>query len=201
MPNGQVSGGHPSAEACLTCGEMCHDRLTRDTKDQTETPDLPLSVLAALCSDTVHRFRCLGLGTVGGEPRLLFCARASARRARARPPPQPTLFLEERAARYLCREATAWLKRHRSAHSWTPRGLVTFWGLSGVVLGVLRVSDAQPMSADYYREKAEEIRGFAWRCPFPEISEELFELAERFDRMAAAAEKRQRIRNLIRPLS
>jgi hypothetical protein len=42
------------------------------------------------------------------------------------------------------------------------------------------------MSADYYREKAEEIRRFAWRCPFPEISEELFELAERFDRMAAA---------------
>jgi SAM domain (Sterile alpha motif) len=41
----------------------------------------------------------------------------------------------------------------------------------------------------------------AWRCPFLEISEELFELAERFDRMAAAAEKRQRIRNLIRPLS
>ena len=53
--------------------------------------------------------------------------------------------------------------------------------------------DAQPVSANYYREKAEEIRHFARRCRFSEIGEELFELAERFDRMAAAVEKRQRI--------
>ena len=54
------------------------------------------------------------------------------------------------------------------------------------------------MSADYYGEKAEEIRHFAWRCRFLEIGEELFDLAEYFDRMAAAVEKRQRITNLTR---
>jgi hypothetical protein len=55
------------------------------------------------------------------------------------------------------------------------------------------VSDAQPVSANYYREKAEEIRQFARRCRFSEIGEELVELAEHFDRMAAAVEKRRRI--------
>ena len=58
------------------------------------------------------------------------------------------------------------------------------------------MSDAQPVSTDYYREKAEEIRDFARRCRFPEISEDLFDLAERFDRMAAAVEKRTGITSL-----
>jgi hypothetical protein len=53
------------------------------------------------------------------------------------------------------------------------------------------LSDAKLVSADYYREKAVEIRQFARRCQSSEICEELFELAERFDRMAAAVEKRR----------
>ena len=58
--------------------------------------------------------------------------------------------------------------------------------------GASTVSDAQPVSADYYRKKAEEIRQFARRCRFSEIGEELIELADRFDRMASAVEKRRR---------
>jgi hypothetical protein len=59
------------------------------------------------------------------------------------------------------------------------------------------VSDAQPVNVSYYREKAEEIRCYARRSRFLEITQELFELAERFDRMAAAVEKRQRIRSSV----
>jgi len=70
--------------------------------------------------------------------------------------------------------------------------------LSRVVPGASTVSDAQPVSANYYREKAEEIRHFERRCRFSEIGEELFELAERFDRMAAAVEKRRRINHASR---
>jgi hypothetical protein len=50
--------------------------------------------------------------------------------------------------------------------------------------------DVQRMSADYYHKTAEEIRHFARRCRFPEVGQELFELAVRFDRMAAVVEKR-----------
>jgi len=46
-------------------------------------------------------------------------------------------------------------------------------------------SGAQPVSADYHREKAEEIRYFARRCRFFGIAEKLLELGERFDRAAA----------------
>jgi hypothetical protein len=44
---------------------------------------------------------------------------------------------------------------------------------------------AQLPTAEYCRQTAEEIRQFARQSRFPEIGEELFELADRFDRMAA----------------
>ena len=53
------------------------------------------------------------------------------------------------------------------------------------------MSDAQPVRAEYYRQKAGEIRQLAWQSKFQQIGEELFELADRFDRMAAAVERRQ----------
>jgi hypothetical protein len=53
------------------------------------------------------------------------------------------------------------------------------------------VSDAQLARAEYYRQTAEEIRRFARQSRFPEISKELFELADRFNRMAAFVESRQ----------
>jgi hypothetical protein len=56
------------------------------------------------------------------------------------------------------------------------------------------VSDAQPPRAEYYRQTAEEIRQFAQQSRFPEIGEELFELADRFDRMAAHVERREKRR-------
>jgi hypothetical protein len=51
------------------------------------------------------------------------------------------------------------------------------------------VSDAQPPRAEYYRQTAEEIRQFAQQSRFPEIGEELFQLADRFDRMAVHLER------------
>ena len=56
------------------------------------------------------------------------------------------------------------------------------------------VSDAQLPGAEYYRQTAEEIRQFARQSRFLdlEIGEELFELADRFDRMAAHLERREK---------
>jgi hypothetical protein len=61
-----------------------------------------------------------------------------------------------------------------------------------VVPGGAIVSDAQLVRARYYRQTAEEIRSFARQSRFAEIGKELSELAERFDRMAAFVESRQR---------
>jgi hypothetical protein len=52
------------------------------------------------------------------------------------------------------------------------------------------MSDARSVRAEYCRRRAEEIRRFAQQSRFPEIREELFALAERFDRMAVAVESR-----------
>lgn len=49
---------------------------------------------------------------------------------------------------------------------------------------------AQSVRAEYCRRRAEEIRRFAQQSRFPEIREELFALAGRFDRMAVAVESR-----------
>ena len=62
----------------------------------------------------------------------------------------------------------------------------------GLCGGTAIVSDAKPLSAEYYRQTAEEIRRCARQSQFPEIGEELSELADRFDRMAAAVERRKR---------
>jgi hypothetical protein len=57
----------------------------------------------------------------------------------------------------------------------------------GVIVGDTRAHAA-------YRQTAEEIRQFARGSRFAEISAELFELADRFDRMATAVERRERRR-------
>jgi hypothetical protein len=51
------------------------------------------------------------------------------------------------------------------------------------------VSDAQLPRAECYRQAAEEIRQFARQSRFQEIGEDLFELADRFDRMAVHLER------------
>jgi hypothetical protein len=56
------------------------------------------------------------------------------------------------------------------------------------------VSDVRLPRAEYCRQTAEEIRQFARQSRFPEIGEELFQLADRFDRMAAHLEKRESAR-------
>ena len=52
------------------------------------------------------------------------------------------------------------------------------------------IDDVEPPIADYYRDKAAEIRLTAWVAHSPEVARELLELAYRFDRMAAYAERR-----------
>jgi hypothetical protein len=54
------------------------------------------------------------------------------------------------------------------------------------------MNDAPQPTADYYRERAQEIRRFAWRARSADIRLELFDLAKRFDRMAAHVERRMR---------
>jgi len=44
--------------------------------------------------------------------------------------------------------------------------------------------------ADYYRDKAEEIRRVARRAHTLEVARELFDLANRFDRIAAYVQRR-----------
>ena len=61
----------------------------------------------------------------------------------------------------------------------------------GLCRGTAIVSDAKPARAEYYRQTAEEIRQVARRSRNPEIREELSDLADRFDRMAAIVEGRQ----------
>jgi hypothetical protein len=56
------------------------------------------------------------------------------------------------------------------------------------------VNDAQPPRGEYYRRTAEEIRQFARQSRFQEIGEELFELADRLNRMAAHLERREKCR-------
>jgi hypothetical protein len=54
------------------------------------------------------------------------------------------------------------------------------------------MTGAPPPTADYYCEKAEEIRRFARHASAAEIRLELFELAEQFERMAERVERRGR---------
>lgn len=53
------------------------------------------------------------------------------------------------------------------------------------------MSERQNSSADRYRETAEEIRLAAERTRSPEIRIELFDLADRYDRMAVHAKRRE----------
>lgn len=52
------------------------------------------------------------------------------------------------------------------------------------------MSDAAPPTAEYYRSMAEEIRRLAETSQSPEVRRELFELVERFTRMAEHIERR-----------
>jgi len=52
------------------------------------------------------------------------------------------------------------------------------------------VGDIETPTAAYYRDKAEEIRLVARGTKSPEVARELLEIAYRFDRMAAYAERR-----------
>jgi hypothetical protein len=54
------------------------------------------------------------------------------------------------------------------------------------------VSDLELPTAEYYSDKAAEIRLFARHANSPEVARELLELAYLFDRMAAYAERRTR---------
>ena len=47
----------------------------------------------------------------------------------------------------------------------------------------------EPPSADYYREKAREIRRLAGRVRTLEVALELLDIADRFERMAAFVER------------
>jgi hypothetical protein len=49
------------------------------------------------------------------------------------------------------------------------------------------MSDEQEASAGHYREIAEKIRQLARQTQIPEAQQELFDLADRFDRMADLA--------------
>ena len=53
------------------------------------------------------------------------------------------------------------------------------------------MSEKQNSSADRYRETAEEIRLVAERTRSPEIRIELFDLADRYDRTAVHAKRRE----------
>jgi hypothetical protein len=64
-------------------------------------------------------------------------------------------------------------------------------GESPMVSGV-PVNDLELPTAEYYRDKAAEIRLAARRISSPEVARELLELAYLFDRMAAYAERRTR---------
>jgi hypothetical protein len=64
-------------------------------------------------------------------------------------------------------------------------------GESPMVSGV-PVNDLELQTAEYYRDKAAEIRLAARRISSPEVARELLELAYLFDRMAAYAERRTR---------
>ena len=46
------------------------------------------------------------------------------------------------------------------------------------------MSDEQEASARHYREIADKVRDLARQTPIPEIQQELFDLADRLDRMA-----------------
>ena len=52
------------------------------------------------------------------------------------------------------------------------------------------MDDAPAVRAAYYRKTAKEIRQVALQCRNPEVRLELRDLAVRFDRMAAAVEKK-----------
>ena len=62
-------------------------------------------------------------------------------------------------------------------------------GESPVVSGV-PVNDLELPTAEYYSDKAAEIRLTARRTTSPDVARELLELAYLFDRMAAYAERR-----------
>ena len=53
------------------------------------------------------------------------------------------------------------------------------------------MSEKQNSNADRYRETAEEIRLAAERTRSPEIRIELFDLADRYDRLAVHAKRRE----------
>jgi hypothetical protein len=52
--------------------------------------------------------------------------------------------------------------------------------------------DVESRTAEYYREKAEEIRQVARRAHTFEVVFELYDIADRFDRMAAYVERRMK---------
>ena len=64
-------------------------------------------------------------------------------------------------------------------------------GESPVVSGV-PVNDLELPTAEYYSDKAAEIRLTARRTTSPDVARELLELAYLFDRMAAYVERRTR---------
>jgi hypothetical protein len=53
------------------------------------------------------------------------------------------------------------------------------------------MTDERQRRAEYYHRTAEEIGQFARQSRFPQIGEELFRFADRFDRLAAHLERQE----------
>jgi hypothetical protein len=52
------------------------------------------------------------------------------------------------------------------------------------------MDDTEPLTAEYYRDRADEIRLLSRLSKSPQVIGELLETAKRFDRMAEYAERR-----------
>lgn len=65
----------------------------------------------------------------------------------------------------------------------------------------VKMQHGPELTADYYREKAAEIKRFAMRSRSPEVRLELVGIAELFDRMAERAERRAAAGKVVRKSS
>ena len=61
------------------------------------------------------------------------------------------------------------------------------------------MTDEPAPTADYYRQAAAEVRALAHAAQLPEVRRDLFELAERFDRMARYVSRRYPHRRGVLP--
>ena len=67
-------------------------------------------------------------------------------------------------------------------------GLSGVWGETAIMFRSIP-DELKPSSAEFYREKAAEIRGAARAANTPGVAADLLDIAERFERMAAYVER------------